>query len=109
MKKVNLQNRIKEITGKAWQPIDLIKANNQIIRLACFFGDYHWHKHPEGDELFYVIQGKITIDFKDQPSIELHEGELTVIPKGLLHCPKSSMESYVLLFEPETLKSEGEY
>lgn len=108
MKIINLYDQIEKVTGKYWQPIDLIEVNNQIIRLASFFGNYHWHKHSEGDELFYVLQGKITIHIKGEPSLELCEGELAVIPKGKVHRPISPKESYVLLVEPKELKSEGD-
>jgi len=69
-------------------------------------GVYNWHTHAE-DEFFYVVKGEISIQVKGQPDIVLCEGEMAVVPKGVEHCPKSETDSYVLMFEPNTLKSDG--
>ena len=105
--KIQLDEKIKEIAGRAWLPIDVIKVNDQVVRIALFKGDYHWHTHEE-DEFFYVLKGAITIQIKDQPDVTLQEGEISVVPKGMEHCPKSDRESYVLMFEPQSLKSTGD-
>ncbi|MBI3051579.1 cupin domain-containing protein [Candidatus Woesearchaeota archaeon] len=66
-------------------------------------GRYKWHSHTV-DELFYVINGEILIGIKDQPGMKLRAGELAVIPAGVEHCPESSGESRVLMFEKKTNK-----
>lgn len=104
---VNIQEEIKSIT-KPWSPIDVAQVNNQIIRLAIFEGEYHWHKHNEEDELFYVIEGEIKIQIKNMDDIILKKGEMTVIPKGIEHRPVSEKKSVILLFEPEKLRSKGD-
>ncbi len=106
--KINLERKIKEINGKPWSPIDITQINDQVVRLALVKGEFHWHKHTDEDELFYVLKGKIIIQLKDQPNINLSKGEMVVIPKGVDHCPKSSEPSYVLLFEPLILKTAGD-
>ena len=106
--KINLGRKIKEIGGKPWSPIDITQTNDQVVRLALVEGEFHWHKHTKEDELFYVLNGEITIQLKDQPNITLSKGEMVVIPKGIEHCPKSSEPSYVLLFEPFVLKTLGD-
>ena len=106
--KINLSGKIKEISGKPWSPIDIIRLNDQVVRMALVEGEFHWHKHANEDELFYVLKGEIIIQLKDQPNIDLNEGEMVVIPKGTEHCPKSSKPAYVLLFEPFILKSVGD-
>ena len=73
-----------------------------------FRGEYPWHKHTNEDELFYVIEGSIIIRVKKQPDIALRKGEMVVIPKGVTHSPKSSEDSYVLMFEPMALISKGD-
>jgi mannose-6-phosphate isomerase-like protein (cupin superfamily) len=93
---------------KPWDPLNLCTVDQSVVRIAKFLGTYHWHKHPENDELFYVLKGQIEIMFKQQPSVILYEGELIVIPKGVEHCPKSKDESYVLLFESAELDSLGD-
>jgi len=98
IQKTQLADKIKQINGKPWYPVDIIRANDQIVRIALFQGEFHWHKH-KFDELFYVLKGKIIIQLKDS-ELSLGEGELATIPKGIEHCPKSQEESYVIMFEP---------
>lgn len=104
---VDLESRICEIE-KPWSPVDVTYINDQVIRAAIFHGEYHWHKHDDEDELFYVHRGLIRIQVKDQPVIILEEGQLCVIPKGAEHKPGSYEPSVVLMFEPSALKSTGD-
>jgi len=105
--KINLEEKIKEIK-KPWSPIEVARVNDQVIRMALLEGEFHWHKHSNEDELFYVLKGSIIIQLKDQPDINLNEGEVVVIPKGVEHCPKSPKPSYILLFEPLALDTKGD-
>jgi len=104
---INLEYEMKQI-DKPWSPIDIARANDQVVRMSLLEGEYHWHKHTDEDELFYVHRGSIVIQLKDQPDVELREGEMVVIPKGMEHCPKSVQPSYVLVFEPYVLQSRGD-
>ncbi|MFQ5891693.1 MAG: cupin domain-containing protein [Candidatus Methanofastidiosia archaeon] len=104
---INLEDKIKQI-DKPWSPIEVARVNDQVVRMALVKGEFHWHKHTDEDELFYVYEGSIIIQLKDQPDITLHEGEMVVIPKGVEHCPKSAEPSYVLLFEPYVLQTRGD-
>ena len=97
-----------EIGGMPWFPVDVAGVNNQVVRMALYKGEYHWHKHDNEDELFYVLQGRITIQMKNYPDLVLSEGDMAVVPKVIEHCPKSGAESYVLMFEPYELKSKGD-
>ena len=108
--RINIEEKMKEIE-EPWSPVEVTKLNNQVVRLAMFKGEYPWHKHTKEDELFFVVKGKIIIrlrEKKEKPDISLREGEMVVIPKGIEHSPKSSEESYVLMFEPIALKSKGD-
>lgn len=105
--KTKLEEKIREINGKAWMPVEIARLNGQVIRLALFKGEYHWHNHANEDELIFIYKGRIVIQFRDRPNVKLNAGEMVVIPKGTEHCPKSIEDSYVLMFEPANLKSEG--
>jgi mannose-6-phosphate isomerase-like protein (cupin superfamily) len=105
--KISIDEMCDEIQ-EAWSPVDLAKVNDQVVRMALFKGEYHWHRHEEEDELFYVYRGEITIAIKDNPDIHLGAGEITVVPKGVEHRPSSKGPSYVLMFEPSQLKSKGD-
>lgn len=103
-----LKDKMAEIFGKHCSPIDVARANNQVVRMSYIDGEFHWHKHTNQDELFYILKGKLVIQLKNQSDITLSEGEMTVIPKGVEHCPKSIEPTYVLLFEPIDLKTRGD-
>ena len=97
-----------QIKGKHCLPIDVAMVNDQVVRMSYVDGEFHWHKHSNQDELFYLLQGKLAIQVKNQPDIILSEGQMTVIPKGIEHCPRSIEPSYVLLFEPHMLQTRGD-
>lgn len=104
---VDLEEKIDSIE-RPWSPIDVTYINDQVVRAAIFHGEFHWHKHEEEDELFYVHRGAISIQVKIKDTIELNEDQMCVIPKRVEHKPSSEKPSIVLLFEPYKLKSTGD-
>jgi mannose-6-phosphate isomerase-like protein (cupin superfamily) len=104
---INFEKKIKEIGGKPWSPVDVVKVNDQILRMALFKGEFHWHVHDNEDELFYIVKGEITIQLEGHPDIIARQGEMAIVPKGIRHCPKSEIDSYVIMFEPSSLKIQG--
>lgn len=105
---INLNDKMNEIRGKHCSPIDIALLNDQVVRMGYIDGEFHWHKHTNQDELFYILKGKLLIQMKGQPDITLSEGQIAVIPKGVEHCPRSIEPSYVLLFEPFSLNTRGD-
>ncbi len=104
---ISIKDRIKELS-KPWSPIEVSRVNDQVVRLALFHGEYPWHKHVNEDELFYVYRGHITIRVRGHEDVRLRDGEITMIPKGIEHSPRSPEPSIVLMFEPQALKSRGD-
>lgn len=104
---INIDERLKEVK-KPWSPIEIVRFNNQVVRLAKFRGEYHWHSHANEDELFFVYRGTITIQMRGRDDLVLQEGEMGMVPKGIEHCPKSEDDSYVLMIEPAELNSSTE-
>jgi mannose-6-phosphate isomerase-like protein (cupin superfamily) len=104
---VDLSDVINSIEAP-WSPVDAVHVNDQVLRAALFHGEYHWHKHDSEDELFFVYKGSIKINFKDQKCVQLNQGQLYVVPKGVEHKPEADEKSIVLLFEPSALKSKGD-
>ena len=100
----NLNEIIKKIK-EPWSPIDVARVNDQVVRIAYFKGEYHWHKHKNVDELFFVYKGNIVIQFKDRNNVVLKENEIFVVQKNIEHCPKSEEGAFVLMFEPSETKS----
>ncbi len=105
--KINLEEKAAE-SDKPWSPIDIARVNDHVVRMAMIEGEYHWHKHTNEDELFFVYDGEIIIQLRGQPDVTLHEGEMAVVPKGVEHCPKSAGPSYILVFERHALVSSGD-
>ncbi len=104
---INLEEKAASI-DRPWSPIEIALVNDQVVRMALLEGEYHWHKHSNEDELFYVVKGRIVIQLRNQPDITLNEGEMAVVPKGVEHCPRSVGASYILVFEPYALVSRGD-
>lgn len=104
---ISLEERARVIE-KPWSPLEIARVNDQVVRLAKTQGEYHWHKHTNEDEMFYVLKGSIVIQLKDQPDVALGEGEMAVVPRGTEHCPKSESPAYILMFEPQPLVGRGD-
>ena len=90
-----------------WSPKIIGQLNGQDVKLAKLKGEFVWHNHKDEDELFFIIQGKLTIEFRDK-TVHLDTGEMLIIPKGVDHKPIADDEVLVLLFEPSTVKHTGE-
>ena len=105
---IKLNKKMSEISGKHCSPVDVARVNDQVVRMSYVDGEFHWHKHTNQDELFYILKGKIIIQLKEQPDVTLSEGQMVIIPKGVEHCPKSIEPSFVILFEPFILQTRGD-
>lgn len=90
-----------------WSPKIVGRLNGQEVKLAKLKGEFVWHKHDNEDEMFYVLSGKLKIEFRDK-TIELIENEFLVVPKGVEHKPVADEEVAVMLFEPETTVNTGD-
>jgi mannose-6-phosphate isomerase-like protein (cupin superfamily) len=84
--------------------------NDSHIKLGKVKGDFIWHHHENEDELFLVVKGvlkmKIREDGKER-ELEIHPGELIVIPKGMEHLPSSDEETHLMMIEPKTTLNTG--
>lgn len=72
----------------SWAPRLAARYNGNEVRLAKLECDFHWHAHPDTDELFLVIEGELEIAFRDR-TVSLTKGELIVVPRGTEHCPRA--------------------
>lgn len=95
---VNLQSNLSKFS-EHWSPKVIAQMNNYHIKLAKVQGEFVWHDHPETDEMFLVVKGKLDIHFRDG-KVSLNEGELYVVPKGVEHKPVAEFECHILLIEP---------
>jgi mannose-6-phosphate isomerase-like protein (cupin superfamily) len=82
-----------------WSPKIVGELNGQHVKLAKFQGAFVWHSHEHEDELFLVMRGRFTMEFRDRV-VELHEGDMIIVPRGIEHRPVAGEEVWVMLFEP---------
>jgi mannose-6-phosphate isomerase-like protein (cupin superfamily) len=106
MRKVSLEEGFGRI-GDLWSPVVVAELNGQQVKLARFRGEFEWHAHEGEDELFLVIGGRIRIEL-ERESVELGEGELFVVPRGVRHRPVAESEAHVLLFESASTRRMGD-
>ncbi len=84
--------------SKPWYNQTLCRANDSVVRLGVVEGDYHWHKHDDEDEFFYVVEGRWIIDLEDR-SVTLEPGQGFVVPRGVRHCPHAPIRTVLLMVE----------
>lgn len=73
--------------------------NDYKLAVVKAHGEFVWHSHPDTDDFFLVVKGRLTIQLRDG-DIEVSEGQLFVVPRGVEHCPRADEEAHVLLIEP---------
>ncbi len=103
--KINISEKL-SLFSEYWSPKIVGELNGQQVKLAKFKGKFIWHKHENEDEMFYVLNGKFKMEFRDK-TIEVNEGEFIIVPKGVEHRPVAEEEVHVMLFEPETTLNTG--
>lgn len=81
-----------------WYNQTLCKVNDSVVRLGVMQGEYHWHKHDDLDEFFYVVEGKFLIDLEGR-SVELSERQGFVVPKGVVHRTRAPERAVILMVE----------
>ena len=82
------------------------QLNGQEVKLVKFKGEFVWHHHDEQDEMFLVWKGRFRVEFRDR-TVELHAGELLVVPRGIEHRTAADEEVEVVLFEPAETRNTG--
>src|ERR1700758_4652079 len=90
-----------------WQPKIIAQINAYDVRIVKVKGEFVWHKHDDTDDFFLVLKGHLTIQLRDR-DVELDEGELYVVPRGVEHCPRAEEEASVLLIEPSGTVNTGD-
>jgi len=81
-----------------WYNQTLCQVNGSVVRLGVFLGEYHWHKHDEDDEFFYVVEGRLLIDLEAQ-TVSLQPRQGFVVPKGVMHRTRAVERTVVLMVE----------
>ena len=103
---INLHEKLSKF-AEHWSPKIVAQMNNYHFKVARVQGEFVWHDHPDTDEVFLVLKGRLEIQFRDG-SITLNEGEMYVVPKGLEHKPVAPSECQLLLVEPAGTVNTGD-
>jgi mannose-6-phosphate isomerase-like protein (cupin superfamily) len=97
---------IAESLTELWSPRVIGEVDESYVKVAKVQGTFGWHSHEDEDELFLVLKGTLHIDMEAGP-VELKEGELFVVPKGVRHNPSAQDACLVMLFERKSTLHAG--
>ena len=102
---INLHSKY-ELFSEHWSPKVIAEMNDYQFKIAKIKGEFIWHDHKDTDETFIVIEGTMCIKFRDS-IVELSEGEMFVVPKGVEHKPCAENECKILVVEPRGVINTG--
>jgi len=106
VRKVNLANKL-ALFSEQWSPKIVGTVDDYEIKVVKLQGDFVWHAHENEDEMFLVVEGRMTIRLRDR-NIDLGPGKFFVVPKGVEHQPTAAVECQVLLFERKGVINTGQ-
>jgi len=103
--KINFKSKFDKF-HEQWSPKIIAEMNDYQFKLVKIKNDFVWHQHDDTDEVFIVIEGKISIEFENE-TIEINAGEMIVVPKGKKHRPFAKKEAKIMLVEPRGVVNTG--
>lgn len=103
---IDILQMVKECKDK-WFNQTLTEVNSSIVRVGIIEGEYHWHKHENDDEFFFVLEGKLLIDLEDK-TIELTSGQGVTISKNVMHRTRAPQKTVILMVENRDIIPTGD-
>ena len=103
---IDVPKIVSEVKDPWWNQT-LTEVNDSFVRLGIVHGEYHWHKHDNDDEFFYIVEGQLLIDLEDR-TIELNPGQGVTIPKGVMHRPRAPIKTVMLMVETNGIVPTGD-
>ena len=103
---INFRQKLASFDDR-WSPKVIAELNDYQFKLVKVEGDFVWHDHKETDEVFIVLEGELSIEFRDG-AVRLSPGEMFVVPKGVEHKPRAENECHLLLVEPRGVVNTGD-
>lgn len=97
---------VKQVKDR-WYNETLTKVNGSVVRVGIVQGEYHWHKHDNDDEFFFVLEGKLYVDLEGR-SIELGPGQGVTVPKGITHRTRAPGKTVMLMVETSAIEPTGD-
>ncbi|PHS19542.1 MAG: cupin [Kangiella sp.] len=98
--------KLAESLSEYWSPKVISEVDDAYVKVAKLKGSFVWHQHDNEDELFYILQGSLVMEYKDK-QVSLQVGDLHVVPKGILHNPVASVDCLVMLIESKATLHTG--
>lgn len=106
LERIDVPTLVRACTDQ-WYNQTLCRVNESVVRLGVVQGEYHWHKHDDEDEFFYVVEGRFLIDLPDR-MVELGPGQGVVVPKGVMHRPRAPERTVILMVETAGIVPTGD-
>lgn len=106
LERMDVNQMVKECKDK-WFNQTLTQVNESVVRLGIVEGEYHWHKHDNDDEFFFVLEGQLLIDLENQ-TIELNPNQGVTITKGVMHRPRAPKRTVMLMVETSAIQPTGD-
>lgn len=103
---INLREKF-GLFSEQWKPKVIAEMNDYQFKLVKIEGDFVWHQHADTDETFFVVEGKLRIDFR-AGAVTIGPGEMFVVPKGVEHKPFAAREVKLMLIEPKGVVNTGD-
>jgi quercetin dioxygenase-like cupin family protein len=102
----DLQAAFDQVT-EHWSPRVVARVNDQYVKVAKLLGQFVWHSHDDEDELFYVLRGRLRIEYEGGRAVDLGPGSIHVVPRGIRHNPVAEEECWIVLIETVTTLHTG--
>jgi mannose-6-phosphate isomerase-like protein (cupin superfamily) len=106
LQRMDIPQMVRDCKDK-WFNQTLTKVNESVVRLGIVEGEYHWHKHDNDDEFFFVLEGQLLIDLENE-TIELNPNQGVTISKGVMHRPRAPKRTVMLMVETSTIQPTGD-
>lgn len=103
---INLADKLARFS-EHWSPRVIAEMNDYQFKLVKLQGEFVWHAHEHTDEVFMVVHGRMQIGFRDR-DVDLGEGEMYVIPRGVEHITRAERECHALIIEPRGVVNTGQ-
>ena len=100
-------DKIRQSVTEEWFNQSLCEVNDCVVRLGVVQGEFHWHKHDNEDEFFFVVDGRLIIDLEDR-SVELLPQQGFTIPRGVVHRTRAPVRTAMLMVEGRTVTPTGD-
>jgi mannose-6-phosphate isomerase-like protein (cupin superfamily) len=98
---------IAEALTELWSPRVVAAFDDNYVKVAKVQGTFGWHRHPDEDELFHILRGRLRIELRDG-AVTLEAGQMFVVPRGVEHCPVAEQECLLMLIERKTTLHSGD-